>query len=124
MATHRKSTRASSGDFTIEKTKSSSPATEVAFEKSIPDASTNLEFSIFVESTGLKSFSIWADKSMTVKTNSSSTPQETFTLNGTDFGANWIDPEASPPIAGDVTTIFVTNSSGAAGTLKLLAGWG
>lgn len=123
MPTHSKTARSGGSGFFFERVKTSSPKIETKLEQSIPDASTNLAISFFVESTGLKSFLIWSDRVITVKTNSSGAPQETFSLNGLD-ATSWIEGEASPPIAGDVTQLFVTNASGGAALLKLLAGWG
>lgn len=92
-----------------------------SIEKSIADGATDLEIAIAITETSLVAFALSSDKALTIKTNDSVSPQETFELLPGEPVA-WISGEvADKPIAGDVTSIFVTNASGGAATLKLIA---
>lgn len=92
-----------------------------SIEKSIPDGATNQQIVVTIKESTLVAFALSSDQAVTVKTNSSGSPQETFTLAAGEPVA-WISGEvADKPIAGDVTSLYVTNASGAAATLKLIA---
>lgn len=122
MPTHRKVTNISSGAYKIQSSKSVSPSIETYLNGTVPDGSTDLQFSIFVEATNLRSLHIQGDQALTVKTNSSGAPQETFTLDGVD-PSSWVEGEGVSPIAGDVTSVYVTNASGSDAEFEILAGW-
>lgn len=91
-------------------------------DETIPTPSTDLELSVNITSTSLKSFALWSDQDLTVKTNSSGSPDETFALKA-NKPTIWLDGMSDVPIAGDVTALYVTNASGTAASLKVLAGW-
>jgi hypothetical protein len=57
-----------------------------------------------------------------VKTNSSGSPQETFTL-AANKPQYWQTGMGTTPIAGDVTKVFITNASGATARVEIQAGW-
>lgn len=91
------------------------------FEKSIPDGSTDLEIVVPITESTLVAFALSSNKDLTVKTNDSVSPQETFSLKNGEPTV-WISGEtAGKPIAGDVTALYVTNASGASATLKMIA---
>ena len=89
-------------------------------DESIPDSSTDLAVSWSVDVSAMSSCLIVADGgALTVKTNSSSTPDDTFTLaNGEPIV--WVTGSGlANPITTDITSgLFVTNSSGSAVTLR------
>lgn len=122
MPTHRKTFRASTNGFSIDKAKQVTAGVQVMFEKSIPNGATDQLISVAVEESTLVSFHLHADQALTVKTNDSVTPQETISLDGID-AESWVTGEGTKPISGDVTALYVTNASGSDATLKLLAGW-
>ncbi len=95
----------------------------IFISESIPASQTNLLVAFAFTNAKLKSFIIHATAAMTVKTNSSTIQQETFTLladkayvwslTGSSIGA------AASPLLGDVTALYVTNTT--AGVLTVSA---
>ena len=64
-----------------------------------------------------------SDQAISIKTNSTSAPQDTFSLVATQVKI-WTlatDLIAACPFAGDVTAIYITNSSGATANIKIRA---
>jgi hypothetical protein len=88
----------------------------------IADAVTNDLVSVMIVASQLKTFFLWSDQDLTVKTNNSGSPQETFNLKA-NKPVVWIAGMSTSPIAGNVTALYITNASGSAATLRLLAGW-
>lgn len=91
-------------------------------EESIANPSTNQLVSVMIVASQIKSFFLWSDQDLTVKTNNSSTPQETFNLKA-NKPLVWLTGMPNTPISGNVTALYVTNASGATATLKVLSGW-
>ena len=91
-------------------------------DESIADGETDKEVTISFPLAGLKSFTLSSDQACTVKTNSSGAPQETFNLVA-NSPLIWTEGNGTAPIAGPVTALFVTNSSGSALRLQGLFGW-
>jgi hypothetical protein len=92
-------------------------------DESIANGEVNKQVTINLPAAGLKFWAIVSDKDVTVKTNSAGSPQETWSLKA-GKPLVWINGNVgSTPIAGPITALFVTNSSGSAAALKLLAGW-
>lgn len=91
------------------------------FKKTIP-IGTNVQL-VRPEVTlaNVKAMSICATQDSTVKTNSSSSPQETLTLKA-NVVMSWLtgDPSANKFLAGDVTDWYVTNA--VAMTLTIIIG--
>jgi len=82
--------------------------------ETIPGGSTHLQLAIAFTLAKLKFFEIGCEtRPVTIKTNSSGSPQETFTLAAGEFVV-WDseDPTAAAPFAGNVTTIYVTLAAG------------
>ena len=62
---------------------------------------------------------IYSTQNMTLKTNSSGTPQETINLKA-NVPLIWnTDSYGSNPFSGDITAMYVSNSSGTDGTLVM-----
>ncbi len=120
--THEILTQATVGGTSISVIATQTVEFEAKMDRSIAIGATNLELPFTCESTNLKSWVILSDKALTVKTNSSSTPQETITLVA-NVPQVWQTGMGTAPIAGDVTKLFVTNASGAIARLQLAAGW-
>lgn len=91
----------------------------IAVDESIPDASTNLQIALAFDKDELDYFAMVSDKNITVKTNSSSSPANTFTLTA-EVMSSWMPGMIfANPFSADVTTIFVTNASGSAARLQI-----
>ena len=77
---------------------------------SVPSPSTNLLVALVIDISQLKAFFMVADAALTVKTNSSGAPQETFTLVA-DQPIIWTSVSGvAIPFAGDVTALYVTQA--------------
>lgn len=87
----------------------------------IPQAATHLQLELAFEVAKLKSFLAISDVDLTIKTNSSSAPQETLTV-GPDNPIFWCsDTGPAAPFAGDVTKIFVTEANASDARLQIKA---
>tara|TARA_R110002167_G_scaffold366416_2_gene596392 strand:- start:1957 stop:2331 length:375 start_codon:yes stop_codon:yes gene_type:complete len=107
------------GTFTITNTDAYTTDQVSKVQETVPTGTTNAELSFTIDISKLKAFSMQASQVMTVKTNSSGTPQETFALTA---GTPIVFVEGGAAIfSGDVTSLFVTNASGSAGTLSILS---
>lgn len=62
---------------------------------------------------------ILSDTAVTIKTNSTSAPQETITLAANTPLFWWTGSGLTNPFAGNVTTIYVTNSTGSSASVKI-----
>lgn len=114
--------RDSSG-VTIQSQESITATSERNLDVAVTHSTTNVSIAYAATVANLKSVSISCDIGLTIKTNSSGSPQETITLIP---GQNFIwtlltDGAGKIPFAGDVTGIFVTAGTGADGTLKIRA---
>lgn len=63
-----------------------------------------------------------ATSNVTVKTNSSSVPDQTFTCKPNKYGQWNSDSPFANPISANITKLFVTNPNAVAGTLKITLG--
>ena len=85
----------------------------------VPDSSTDLEVAITIDADQIKSLYIVSDQAVTLETNSGSAPDDTFSLVA-NKPLQWTTGDYhSNPITADVTSIFLTNSSGEAATVKV-----
>lgn len=97
--------------------------TELNFDGTFATGTTNGEIDWTSTVANLKSILIYSDKAVTLKTNSSGSPQETIPLTAGQ-ALIWVrasDGAGHIPFAGDVTKIFITNSSGATCAFKIRA---
>jgi type IV secretory pathway VirB9-like protein len=110
------------GASVINATSQQSGSEKNDIDASIAASTTNESLSFNLTLANLKSVMIYADGALTLKTNSSGSPQETITLAaGQEITWQTGDP-GSAPFAGNVTALFVTNgSSTAAVNLKIRA---
>jgi len=118
--THVVQTRVNQGDEAIVSTISHTTEQNFQLNESVPDSTTDKEILLAMDISGLKAFAMMADVAMTVKTNDSSTPQETFVLVAGEaliYSDGW-----SALFSGDVSALYVTNASGTDGTLRVIAG--
>ena len=108
------------GANTLTDTRTITTEAEYKIIETVADATTDGEVAISIDVSQLKAFGMISTQDLTVKTNSSGAPQETFNLTA---GEMVFFREGDAAIfAGDVTAFFVTNSSGAAATFSVIAG--
>ena len=107
------------GTFTISNTDSYTTDQVSKIQESVATGTTNQEISLAIDISKLKAFSMQSSQAMTVKTNSSGSPQETFTL-AAGTPVVFVDGDTAI-FAGDVTSLFITNASGSLATFNLLA---
>ena len=111
---------AAEGTTSISSTVDHTCETVLKLQETIANGATDALQLIAIDVTQLKAFAMVSDQAMTVKTNNSGTPQETFTLVA-NKPVVWQAGDAAI-FAGDVTAIYVTNASGSSATLQLMAG--
>lgn len=108
------------GSNTIAKSTNATVETQVILDEVVEDSVTDQEHLVAIDVSALKMFAMVASVDMTVDTNDSGTPQETFSLTA---GVPVFFKEGDDAIfSGDVTKLFVSNSSGEDGVLSVLAG--
>lgn len=89
-------------------------------DESIPNSTTNGLVAFALTVAKLKSLYMVSDAVITVKTNSSGSPQETIALAaGCPLVWNSSDGYFACPFSGDVTKLYVTNTSGGAAQLQI-----
>lgn len=120
--THTVQTVVTDGAVRINTSKSVTPTAGTSLDESIPDSSTDLEVAVSIDTGSLKSFILSSDQDITIRTNSAGAPQEVL-LPKAGKPIVWLEGMANVPISGDITAFFITNSSGSAANVKLLAGW-
>jgi hypothetical protein len=102
---------------------SASGTSGTAIDVEIPASTTDQLFTIAIDVSELESIFLYTDGALTVETNSSSAPDDTFV-----FAANkplaWvngmptIDGTSQNPFDADVTALYLTNATGSAVTLR------
>lgn len=87
-----------------------SSATEQALDNVITAGASNVHFVMAVDVEEVISFLMYSDQAITVKTNSSSAPAQTFLLQaGIGFTWNSARPDANP-LTTDITDFYITNA--------------
>lgn len=94
----------------------------VHVEESVADGSTDLKITIpTIDISAMKSLFIRSTQDVTIKTNSSSTPDDTLNVKS-GSPVDWDDKSVhAKPLSADVSSIFVSNSSGSSATLTIYA---
>lgn len=110
-----------SGSLVVTTESISGDLTQDIEREDIAIGATNIEFGIVLDISTIQAIGFGISKSRgqesaltalaTIKTNSSSTPDDTFTITATN-GVCWINKPgvAANPFSADVTKIFVTNT--------------
>ncbi len=94
------------------------PALSVA----VANGGTDVAISFAVDATTLQLFYLVSSQPLTVNTNSSTVPDDTWTLAaGIPLAWTVDDPDAPNPLSADITALYVTNASGAAATIECRA---
>lgn len=92
---------------------------ETNLDLTVPASSTNMLTAYVLDVSQCKGFFMVADADMTVKTNSSGSPAQTFTLTaGTPIA--WIYGSGTCPVTSDVTALYITSAAGGLLTIRSL----
>jgi hypothetical protein len=90
-------------------------------DQSVAASTTNLLVPLAFVVADLQSIYIFSDQDLTLKTNSSGSPQETITLKANKPLAWYKDCGLPVPFAGDVTALYVTNAGATLANFSLRA---
>jgi len=115
--TIRETTVGPSGN--LESSVSKTGSGTIAVDDTIANGQTAFRINVAIDVSAVTAISILSDQDITVKTNSSGAPDDTFTLQGGQ-PYTWHNESLHTFILGtDVTAIFVANASGSTATLKI-----
>ena len=104
---------------TVENTVSKSSSASISVDETIANGQTAFQINVAIDVSAVKAFYICADQNVTVKTNSSGSPDDTLNLIANEPYA-WHNTSLSAFLLDtDVTAIFVANASGSAAALTL-----
>lgn len=107
-----------SGEDTLRYSKTYTGSAAAHFSEDIPDLATNTQVNIAIDVSAVKAFMLVSDQDVTIKTNSTSAPDTTFTLVA-DHPYTWdTDSEDAFLLSVDVTKMYITNASGATAAVK------
>lgn len=109
------------GADTVAKTASYTADGEKNADLTVLNGVVNQLVSIAWVLANLKSFLITSDVDVTVKTNSSSAPQETLAVKANNPIVFRNDDGRAALFAGNVTALYVTNAAGATATINIRA---
>ena len=87
----------------------------------VPANATNQNYAIGFTKSALQSLLITCDQAVTIKTNSSSSPQDTIALAANTPVIWYATSGATCPFSGNVTALYVTNPATVAANLKIRA---
>ncbi|OGT59920.1 MAG: hypothetical protein A3E01_10780 [Gammaproteobacteria bacterium RIFCSPHIGHO2_12_FULL_63_22] len=119
--THQITTNWQRGNDQFSKAVSKSADGEINRSIAVADGQTALLVSLALDVSEVKSLVIVADKAMTLKTNSSSVPDDTIALVAGEPYVWWDGSPATCLLTVDVTALYVANASGDDGTLEIRA---
>lgn len=89
------------------------------FDVIVPDSSTDFEVVRTIDISSLKSFYLMSDQDVTIQTNDGTTPDDQFVLTA-GVAYQWTeDSVADLVLTQDVTSFFITNTSGAAASVRM-----
>jgi hypothetical protein len=97
---------------------------EVNLDEVVAAGQVNKEYDISITQANIKSMVLIASQALTLKTNSTSSPQETIALAANKQLVWTIDHIEAKPFAGNITKFYVTNAGGTDATLKFRCGLG
>jgi hypothetical protein len=95
---------------------------EVNLDEIVVPGATNQEYDVLITVANIKDMVLMSTQPLTVKTNSSSAPQETITLAANKQLVWTVDHPEAKFFAGNITKFFVTNTSALNATLKFRCG--
>lgn len=94
---------------------------QAGYDGSIPDSTTNQEVDVAIKHSTLAGFVATSDHAITIKTNSTSAPDDTLSVAANTpiifyTGGPWANP-----LTADVTKMYITNNSGGTAVVKIRA---
>lgn len=92
---------------------------QLELDDNVNATTTNKEFDIAITVANIKSIVITCDKAVTVKTNSTGSPQETITLTAGQAVIWAFDHLEASPFLGNVTKMYVTNAGAAVARFRV-----
>jgi len=106
-----------SGQITTQRTYTGTGHAAIA--EAIADGQTAKQINIAIDVSALKSIVIKSDQNITIKTNSSGSPDDTLTIEANKEYSWNEDSLDTCQLGTDVTTIFIANASGSEATLTI-----
>lgn len=92
---------------------------ETNLDVAVADGATALQANLAVDISALKSLYISSDQNLTVKTNSSGSPDDTLTIKANSPLIWTPDCGFACPLTEDVTALYLANAAGEDATLKV-----
>lgn len=108
-----------SGSASISKQVTLTGVEELNLDFSLAANTTNQQESLAFTKANLQSIFISSSVNITIKTNSSSAPQDTITITANDPYQWDVNCGLPNPFAGDVTTAYFTNGTAGAATVSV-----
>jgi hypothetical protein len=96
-----------------------SGGTVIPYDTTVAAGATNVHAVVAVDVSQLVSFVLFSSQTVTMKTNSSSVPEQIFTLVG-GVGQTWNSSRTDAnPLTADISDLYFSNSGTAAATVNL-----
>ena len=111
--------RGQTGATTISASVALTGSEELNLDFSLAANTTNQQEALAFTKTLLQSVFVYSDQNITIKTNSTSTPQDTLTINAGDPLVWDVNCGLAEPFAGNVTTAYFTNSNATAANVSV-----
>lgn len=113
MASHTVTITYRNAAGTLTSTKTLTNIGEINIDEAIAASSTNHEIDVAIDVSTVVMLGITCDRAVTIKTNSTSSPPDTFTLPAGEMIEWHTGAIGSNPLTTDVTKFYVTTPSGA-----------
>lgn len=91
------------------------------WETTVANGTTDAAKELRVKVSALQVVGLWASGDCKIETNNGTTPTDTINLKA-NLGIVWFAGEANCPFTADCTTVYITNTSGSAVTVRAIIG--
>lgn len=123
MFTHKVGVTFSNDAGTITSTTNTySVDAEVNLDDTVTAGATNKEFDITITQSKIQTFCLMSTQDVTLKTNSTGSPQETIALKANVQVVWTVDHQEAKPVSGDITKFYFTNAGSADARIKFRCG--
>lgn len=119
MPSHKILRQWQSGNQSVSQEETVTADSETNLDLAVDDGETALEANIAIDVSALASLYMAADQDITIKTNSSGSPDDTISLKANKPLVWTPNCGFSNPLSEDVLSIFCANSSGTNATLQI-----
>lgn len=92
------------------------------WEVTVANGSTDVAKTLAIDFSQLQVLGLWASGDCKIETNSGTTPTDTINLKA-NVGIVWHAGETGCPFSADCTTVYITNTSGSAVTIRAIIGF-